>query len=299
MWWTFAHRRRLAAGQQPVHTGTIRDVSPLSAVSISGAAVSPSMGRMNAPATRALITVLNLRLGVWLPNPRRVAADSPAWSRKDLVRPSLLFREMLGRNRLGAKFLYVSDGGHYENLGLVELLRRGCTQIVCIDAAGDPPGGHHTLGQALALARAELGVEFTDLDMSALTIRDGTPRGATWVTRPYTIGTYRFPRRSPDEPERTGTFVYIHKSVDESAPLDVQAYQGAHTVFPYDGTGDQFYDVEQFEAYRELGAHNAALALEALASRLPDWRAVRAAPGPAASANGRDGQRPTHELEQA
>jgi hypothetical protein len=298
-WWAVAHRRRRSAGAAPPHTGTIRDVSPLSAVSISGAAVSPSMGRMNAPAARALITLLNLRLGVWLPNPRLVSADDPAWKPSTLVRPTLLFREMLGRNRLDAKFLYVSDGGHYENLGLVELLRRGCTQIVCIDAAGDPPGGHHTLGQAISLARAELGVEFTDLDMSPLAVRDGTPAGATWVTRPYTIGTYRFPRRSPDEPERTGTFVYIHKSVDETAPLDVQAYQRAHGVFPYDGTGDQFYDVEQFEAYRELGAHNAALALDALADRQPDWRAAAPSAVPTASTNGRDGHRPTHELEPA
>jgi len=228
-----------------------------------------------------------------------VAAEAPPWRRKTLVRPSLLFREMLGRNKLGAKFLYVSDGGHYENLGLVELLRRGCTQIVCIDAAGDPPGGHHTLGQAIGLARAELGVEFTDLDMSALTIRDDTPKGATWVTLPYTIGTYRFPRRTPDEPEQTGTLVYIHKSVDESAPLDVQAYQRAHTVFPYDGTGDQFYDVEQFEAYRELGAHNAALVLDALAARRPDWRATAPGTAPAAGSNGQDGHRPAHEVEPA
>ena len=75
-------------------------------------------------------------------------------------RPQYLWKELFGRNRLDDKFLYVTDGGHYENLGLVELLRRGCRTIYCFDAGGGKTG--QALGDAIALARAELNV---DIDM--------------------------------------------------------------------------------------------------------------------------------------
>ena len=51
-------------------------------------------------------------------------------------RPEYLWKELFGRNRIDDKFLYVTDGGHYENLGLVELPRRGCGTIYCFDACG-------------------------------------------------------------------------------------------------------------------------------------------------------------------
>src|SRR5207237_10361065 len=73
-------------------------------------------------------------------------------------RPTYLFREMFGLNHLHAPYLYVTDGGHYENLGLVEQLRRGCSWVFCIDAAGDSITTFHTLGPAIAIARAELGI---------------------------------------------------------------------------------------------------------------------------------------------
>jgi hypothetical protein len=235
-------------------TGRLRDVSPLSAVSISGAAVSPSMGRMNQPAYRMLIAMLNLRLGVWLANPRLVSAQEEVGGKpptyKPLVRPTYLLRELLGQNNLRRKFLYVSDGGHYENLGLVELLRRGCTTIYAVDASGDTPGSIRTLGQAVALARSELGVEFDDLDPAVFRIKDAATDPGI-VVADHAIVRYRFP-----DGGGSGTLVYIKKALmkDQSTPADLISYQQARPVFPYDSTGDQFYDVEQFEAYRALGA---------------------------------------------
>lgn len=234
-------------------TGRLRDVSPLSAVSISGAAVSPSMGRMNKPAYRMLIAVLNLRLGVWLANPRLVNAledlDGKPPTYKPLVRPTYLLRELLGQNNLRRKFVYVSDGGHYENLGLVELLRRGCTTVYVIDASGDAPGSIRTLGQAVAMARSELGIEFADIDPSAFVVKDPAEPGI--VVGDHAIVHYRFPDGGGD-----GTLIYIKKALmkDQATPADLISYQQARPVFPYDSTGDQFYDIEQFEAYRALGA---------------------------------------------
>ena len=230
-------------------TGRLRDVSPLSAVSISGAAVSPSMGRMNMPAYRMLIAMLNLRLGVWLANPRVVGELEAESTFKPLVRPTYLLRELLGQNHLRRKFLYVSDGGHYENLGLVELLRRGCTKIYAIDASGDTPGTIRTLGQAVALARGELGVEFDDIDPSIFAVKDPDEPGI--VIADHATLHYTFPDGGGD-----GTLVYIKKALvkDKATPADLISYQEARPLFPYDSTGDQFYDVEQFEAYRALGA---------------------------------------------
>jgi hypothetical protein len=250
--WNWRHKDRPSMGR-------LRDVSPLSAVSISGAAVSPSMGRMNQPAYRMLIAMLNLRLGVWLPNPRLVSElEGEAPTFKPLVRPTYLLRELLGQNSLRRKFLYVSDGGHYENLGLVELLRRGCTKIYAIDASGDTPGTIRTLGQAVALARSELGVEFDDIDPSIFAVKDPDEPGI--VIADHAILHYTFPANGGK-----GTLVYTKKALvkDKATPADLISYQQARPVFPYDSTGDQFYDVEQFEAYRALGASVTRRALRA------------------------------------
>jgi hypothetical protein len=251
-------------------TGRLRDVSPLSAVSISGAAVSPSMGRMNKPAYRMLLAMLNLRLGVWLANPRLVKGlgdvDGRPPTYKPLVRPTYLLRELLGQNNLRRKFLYVTDGGHYENLGLVELLRRGCTTVYAIDASGDTPGSIRTLGQAVALARGELGIEFDDIDPGAFTVKDAANPGL--VVTDHAIIHFRYPDGGGD-----GTLIYIKKALmqDQATPADLISYQQARPLFPYDSTGDQFYDVEQFEAYRALGASvtRRALGAEARSGHAP------------------------------
>src|SRR6266545_2960246 len=117
-----------------------RDITLQAAVAISGAALSPAMGKMTRPSVTALLALANARLGVWLPNPRWVLAmrkqePNAVWSQRPRIR--YLFNEMLGKHPRDGLFLYVTDGGHWENLGLVELLRRGCTEIYCFDAAGD------------------------------------------------------------------------------------------------------------------------------------------------------------------
>ena len=174
-----------------------RDLTLPAAVAMSGAALSPSMGKLSRPRLRFLMALANVRLGVWVPNPRRMdafvtmrttrckVAEGRAEKLKALVsptgdmspsdraavresaeskpflvprpRPRYLLKELLGQNSINDKYLYVTDGGHYENLGLVELFRRGCTTIYCFDASGGGPMTN--LGDALALARSELGVE--------------------------------------------------------------------------------------------------------------------------------------------
>ena len=141
-----------------------RDLTLPAAMAMSGAAISPSMGTKTRRPLTFLMALANIRLGVWVPNPRwarRFERDRGLRERHDRPRPVYLLCELLGLNRIGNKYLYITDGGHYENLGLVELLRRGCTEIYCLDASGVGQDGadFEALGEAIALARSELAVE--------------------------------------------------------------------------------------------------------------------------------------------
>jgi len=241
--------------------GRARDFSLPAAVAISGAAVAPSMGKMAPRAFTFLLTLANIRLGVWVPNPRWVAGIQGAGRQKQLnryghPRPSWLFREMVGRNTINAKYLYVTDGGHYENLGLVELLRRGCTRVFCLDASGGSVGGE--LGDAVAIARSELGVE-VDIDPTPL-MPEGQPPSAKQDTVTGKI-TY------PDGTE--GTLVYARNVISPGEPWDIRAHQLKDARFPHDSTLDQLYTDQKFESYRALGEEAGTHAVERMSELAP------------------------------
>lgn len=251
------------------------------AVAVAGAAFSPAMGKMTRAPLRFLITIANLRLGVWIPNPAKAKKWQPeergprrwVWThvlrKTDKLtypkpRPHYLLRELMGKNDLSALHLYVTDGGHYENLGLVELLRPGrdCKWIWCIDASGETTNSFGTIGEAFAIARSELGVEI-DLDPRAqMAPDDNTPTigGRTdvkFAKSTNAIGTFTY----RDHPEENGTLVIVKAGVTQNAPWDIRAYQEKHPGFPCDSTLNQLYSAERFDAYRALGtfAMNQAL----------------------------------------
>jgi hypothetical protein len=211
------------------------------AVAMSGAALSPSMGKVTRPALRFLLALANVRLGVWVPNPRVVAGEKDQWMKRyGRPRPWYLIKELIGRNRIDARYLYVTDGGHYENLGLVELLRRGCTRIYCFDASGGQD--FKELGDAVALARSELGVHIT-IDPTPL-----VPSGDRNVASAAAVkGTFTY----SDDTE--GVLVYARNVMTNDAPWDVKAYHRVDSSFPHDPTVDQLYTDQRFEAYRALG----------------------------------------------
>ena len=101
----------------------------------------------------------------------------------------LLWAEAAGRPSYRATWMYVTDGGHYDNLGLVEALRRGVSNIVVLDASGDKANTWFTLGGAIKLARADAGVEI-ELDPRTM-IQGGTLLGPGQVTRPWAYGRFR------------------------------------------------------------------------------------------------------------
>jgi hypothetical protein len=260
-----------------------RDITLPAAVAISGAAVSPAMGKMSRPSVRALLTLTNARLGVWLPNPRYVnqlrdvgaEIEGRPLRFRERARPTYLAKEAFGLHRKGDRFLYVTDGGHVENLGIVELLRRGCTQIYCFDASGDQVDTFFTLGEAVAIARSELGV---DIDLDPTPLREPDPKrqpahGQQWSTKDVQVGTFRYP---PDASGTRveGTIIYTKAVVTADATWDVRAYGEKDETFPTLGTANQLYIEERFEAYRGLGSGAGTRAAEAPTGK-GVWRWLR------------------------
>jgi hypothetical protein len=234
----------------------LADFSLPAAVAMSGAALAPSMGKMTQWPLRFLLTLANARLGVWVPNPRRLGDSPPKPVSKHMhwrPRAALLFNELLGLNKADAKFLYVTDGGHYENLGLVELLRLGCTEVLCFDASGG--ADVQELGDAIALARTELQVEIK-IDPGKL-----VPDSQTGVAQQNVEeGVIEYPDG------RIGRLIYVRAVLTDAASHDIKAYHDLDPAFPHNSTGQQLYTDQRFEAYRKLGNQAGRRALEVLAS---------------------------------
>jgi hypothetical protein len=149
-------------------------------------------------------------------------------------------------NPLNAPYLYVTDGGHYENLGLVELLRRGCTEIYCFDASNDD---FEAIGDALALARSELDVEI-DVKPKPLELDKETELAeADCIKADVTY---------PGAGVPPATLFYARLAMTDTSPADVKAYHRQDRHFPHDPTTDQLYTDQRFESYRALGARAAA-----------------------------------------
>lgn len=238
-------------------TGYGRDPEELtlgSALAISGAAVSPNMGYHSSPAMAFLLTIFNIRLGWWLGNP----ADPQTWVRSG---PSFaafhLMCEMLGLTRKDRGYVYLSDGGHFENLGIYELVRRGCRFIIASDAGADPELAFEDLGNAIRKIRADFGI---DIEIQLDPLRPGAETGqSSWHCA---VGTIHYDRRFGPEAGK-GTLLYLKASLTGDEPEDVRNYAVENPKFPHQTTADQFFDESQFERYRALGQHVAVEALEA------------------------------------
>jgi hypothetical protein len=220
------------------------------AMATSGAAASPNMGYHSSPTLTFLMTVFNVRLGWWLRNPRYHEIWTNPRSRLSLRE---LLYELLGMTTDDKKWVYLSDGGHFENLGLYELVRRRCGLIIACDAGQDGNVTFEDLGNAIERCRADFGVDI-EIDLSKL--RPGPDRRSEWHCAIGTIRYDRLPPVDPAEPrEVPGTLLYIKSSLTGDEPADILRYAAEHPAFPHESTNDQFFDESQFESYRALGYH--------------------------------------------
>jgi hypothetical protein len=193
--------------------------------------------------------VLQLRLD------KKLAGE--VWYR--LMQPTigLLWAEAVGHLSYRDTWMYVTDGGHYDNLGLVEALRRGARHIVVLDASGDKADTWFTLGGSMALARSDAGVDIT---LNPTTMVDGGAGLAPGqVVRPWAYGTFSRPSGDHGLPEKGDIWV-CKLGWWTGAPWDVLAYAKDHSTYPCDSTLEQLYDAAEFEAYHELGGATLAAA---------------------------------------
>jgi len=229
------------------------------AMAISGAAVSPSMGYNSSPGVAFLMALFNVRLGWWLANPRGNNPDYAKTKPPFALWP--FFMEMFGLTSETRRWVYLTDGGHFENLGLYEMVRRRCRVIVVSDAGCDPDYSFEDLGNALRKIWIDLGVriDLHGLDLLKTRFKE-RPTPAT--EGPYwAIGDILYREADGDE-SQNGLLLYFKSGLHGTEPMGILSYAIAHATFPHETTLNQFFSESQFESYRMLGYEIAERAFE-------------------------------------
>jgi hypothetical protein len=248
------------------------------AMAISGAAAAPNMGMASVRPLSPTIAFLNIRLGRWIRHPRDIAARvrKLAGEHQHILRripgPQYLLREAFSKSGAGVQrrdikkrttgFVFLTDGGHIDNLGVYQLLKRRCRLIIAVDAEADPDHDSSSLVQVERFARIDLG---TTIRMNWKPVaersravdeeaRQGMP--AMQEGPHVAIGLIDYPPTTPEENERqTGVLIYIKASLSGDENDYVTNYKLSHLDFPNETTADQLFSEEQFEVYRALGEH--------------------------------------------
>jgi hypothetical protein len=212
------------------------------AMAISGAAASPNMGSRSTPTLTFLMTLFNARLGVWIGNPGPSGRDT--WTRSE---PQLgvgpLVSELFGRTTDRNPYIYLSDGGHFENLGLLEMVRRRCRWILVSDAGCDASYTFSDLATAVRLIRLDLGVP--------IVFDEGISIDATGKGEHFAVGRIQY--SALDLLAEDGILIYVKATLCGTEPVDVQNYAKDCPAFPHESTADQWFTEAQFESYRMLG----------------------------------------------
>ena len=232
------------------------------AMAISGAAASPNMGHYTTPAAAFFMTLFDVRLGWWMGNPRhedkwKNAGPSPALG--------YLLKELIAESDEESNYAYLSDGGHFENLAIYELIKRRCRFIIVCDSGADRGYGCGDLMAAIEKCKTDFGV---DIKISVSEIKP--PKDQCISAKNFTKGYIYY---GPDPKKDRGVLIYVKSSLpsdDPKAPLEsrlaagVRSYADAHDDFPHQSTADQWFDEVQFEAYRALGEYIGTIVADAI-----------------------------------
>jgi hypothetical protein len=257
----FASQQRKAISMtfSPLHSGASRlgyrptrdyggGVTLGTAITISGAAASPEMGYHSKPLLAFLLTLFNIRLGWWLGNPgyagrRNFRDPAPASS----VLP--IIDEALGRTDDRNPYVYLSDGGHFENLGLYEMVLRRCHWIVVSDAGCDPHAAFEDLGNAMRRIRVDFGIPIVFENVPIYGREDARKADATYCA----VGRIKY--SAVDGNVEDGTLIYLKPAFYGTEPPDIFNYARTCSFFPHESTANQFFSEAQFESYRRLGSY--------------------------------------------
>jgi hypothetical protein len=217
------------------------------AMAISGAAANPNMGYASSPLLSILMMLFNARLGAWLANPGEAGRGS--WFKTGPTYSVLPFiDEALGLTDDRNTWVNLSDGGHFENLGLYEMVLRRCGTIIVVDGSGDPSFHFNDLGNAIRKVRIDMGIPI-EFPYGVPITKEISPE-----SRHCAVG--RIGYSIVDGPgAEDGTLIYIKASLTGNESRDVLNYAAQYRAFPHQSTGDQWFDESQFESYRRLGYH--------------------------------------------
>jgi hypothetical protein len=248
---------RCLAFRSSARYGGLNGITVGTAMAISGAAASPNMGYHSSTGVTFLLALFNVRLGWWLGNPG--PQGEKTYTREGPYRAArpLLF-ETFGLTTDDRPFVYLSDGGHFENLGLYEMVRRRCRFIVVSDAGCDPDFVFEDLGNAVRKISIDLGIEITfkgleNLKKRPSASRKGKEAGDVGADAPYhAIGTIHYDK-ADGGPSKPGIILYVKAGYHGVESAGVRSYALAHTDFPHQTTADQWFTESQLESYRALG----------------------------------------------
>jgi hypothetical protein len=237
------HAGNPLVGYQPTREFGSQDggITLGTAMAISGAAVSPNMGYSSSPLLGFLLMLFNVRLGWWLGNPSGPDFGSEG-PRFGLV---TMLQELANLTTATGRWIYLSDGGHFDNLGIYEMVRRRCRYIVVSDAGCDADAALADLGNSVRKAYIDFGVRirFASLDVTA---GARPPRESVFAW----IGEIWYPGSA-----ESGWLLYLRPTYQGSETPDIRSYAEANPTFPDESTSEQWFGESQFEAYRALGAH--------------------------------------------
>jgi hypothetical protein len=188
------------------------------------------------------MTLFNARLGAWLGNPGKAGEDTWRQAGPTSAVASLV-REAFGLANDASDYVHLSDGGHFENLALYEMVMRRCGRILVLDSGCDPTLTYEDLGNALRKIRIDMGYPIDFDSVSLQRLRDRKQRWA--------FATIRYSAVRPEY--KDGILVYLKPMMLGDESPDVATYQASHKDFPHQSTSDQWYDESQTESYRMLG----------------------------------------------
>ncbi|MCA1817091.1 MAG: patatin-like phospholipase family protein [Acidobacteria bacterium] len=285
----------------PLHSGSSRvgyrrskdyggddGISLGTAAAVSGAAASSNMGYYTtSPVLSLVMTLFNVRLGWWLGNPgpagsktymRLPGQGSGARADGDRIYrlPAPLYSiqpvvaEAFGLTDDKSSYVYLTDGGHFENLALYEMVLRRCHLVVVADGAADPDYEFGDLANAVRKIRIDMGVsiEFLDMPIRRKRSKKKGERSSYWAVGRIRYGDVDQIRTSgKTERARDGILIYVKPAVYGDEPTDVVNYKESFPDFPHETTADQFFDEPQFESHRMLGYYAMEQICEALDER--------------------------------
>ncbi len=218
------------------------------AMTLSGAAVSPlSAGNI---LLKSLLTLFNLRLGQWIPNPIRPPKDLSWPSALGLLHSHFFTEPTLRR------YVFVSDGGHFDNTGIQSLLERRCRVIIALDASDDEAAGFADFRKLVARMATNCGIRFSHIGSEAKTITadDLTLEKTTSLANRHMVMQISYPQDSDEEGDaRCSYLIYIKPRLVGNEPFELSGLKIDQGNFPHDPTTDQFFSSDRFLAYCRFG----------------------------------------------